>query len=133
MVAQANLSEHILVDSAGTSAWHLNEPPDRRATAKAQERGVDLSKQRARQALTTDFAKFDYILPMDDDNLQELRRLAPSNYGGCLGLFLEYSQQAQYREVPDPYNGGEDGFALVLDLVEDASAGLLKHIRQHHL
>ncbi len=130
-VAEAGLSEQIQIDSAGTSNWHVGKAPDARTLEVALRRGYDMSPLRARQVTARDFAEFDYILAMDEENLLNLSVLKPDNYRGQLGLFLDFCQQQQYRQyrqVPDPYYGGESGFELVLDLVEDASAGLLKHL-----
>ncbi len=132
LVKKANLETHIFVDSAGTSGWHIGAPPDQRSQAAALKRGYNLSRQTGRQVTKEDFAKFDYILAMDADNLHNLKLLQPSSYAGHLGLFLEFATQTDYDEVPDPYHGGTAGFELVLDLLEDASKGLLRHIQQHH-
>lgn len=132
-LCERGLEDKITIDSAGTGDWHIGKPADARATQAALGRGYDLSSLRARQAMAEDFHKFDYILAMDRDNLDGLRQLAPADYQGYLGLFLEFSQQSDYSEVPDPYYGGAQGFELVLDLIEDASRGLLDHITQHHL
>lgn len=132
-VEQAGLAHIIQVDSAGTSNWHVGSPPDKRSMAEAHKRGYDLSEQRARQAIARDFNEFDYILAMDKYNLADLEQLRPADFTGHLGLFLEFSRQNNYREMPDPYHGGASGFTLVLDLVEDASAGLLEHIQRQHL
>lgn len=131
-VVNRQLQHLISVDSAGTAAWHCGKPPDRRAAAAAQRRGYDLSALRARQATEGDFEHFHYILAMDRDNLRELQAIAPDNYQGELGLFLEYGHNLPLAEVPDPYYGGVDGFEAVLDLVEAASAGLLEHILARH-
>ncbi len=128
-VDAANLADQIDVDSAGTGGWHTGSAPHVRATATAKKRGYDLSQLMARQVTTEDFARFDYVLAMDNDNLYELQRLAPADYHGHLSLFLDFGNQTRYLEVPDPYYGGDKGFELVLDLVEDASEGLLAHIR----
>ncbi|WP_086932354.1 low molecular weight protein-tyrosine-phosphatase [Agarilytica rhodophyticola] len=128
LVNEAGLTESIEVDSAGTSSWHIGSPPDRRTIQAAKTRNYSLDHLRGRQVMTEDFAAFDYILAMDADNLHELETLKPVNYQGHLGLFLDFSTQQTYREVPDPYHGGESGFNLVLDLVEDACHGLLTHI-----
>jgi protein-tyrosine phosphatase len=79
-----------------------------------------------------DFDRFDYILAMDHDNLANLKTMCPASFSGRLGLMLDYTVAASFAEtaeVPDPYYGGEDGFSLVLALVEDACDGLLDHIR----
>lgn len=133
-VIDAGLSKRISVDSAGTANWHQGRAPDPRTIAAAKKRGVDLSVLRARPVIKTDFTKFDYILAMDAVNLHDLESIKPADYTGHLGLFLQFSQQSRYREVPDPYHGDDAGFELVLDLVEDAAAGLLQYIRkQHHI
>ena len=133
LVADAHLTDHIQVDSAGTASWHTGRAPDPRTVAAARERGFDLSPLRARQVTRDDFAEFDYILAMDNANLADLKGLKPVDYSGHLGLFLGFGEQQQLREVPDPYHGGSDGFELVLDLVEDAALGLLNDIRKHKL
>lgn len=130
LVTSAKLDQKIMVDSAGTGAWHIGKAPDSRTIAAARTRGYDLSVLRARQVTARDFDEFDYVLAMDEANLVDLQQLKPAHFTGHLGLFLEFGARGDYREVPDPYYGGSDGFELVLDLVEDAAEGLLKHIRQ---
>lgn len=129
-VDQAVLSDLIEVDSAGTAAYHIGNSPDPRSMMAARQRGYDLSSLRARQAIEEDFDQFDYILAMDHSNLTNLKRLQPNRFGGHLGLFLEFAEQFDEVEVPDPYYGGDEGFSHVLDLVEAASEGLLAQIRQ---
>lgn len=135
LVAQAGLAEQIAVDSAGTGAWHAGEPPDKRSQAAARARGYDLQHLRARQVLASDFERFDYILAMDAQNLRDLEAMRPASYHGELGLFLDYiakdsNLERSETEVPDPYYGGARGFEHVLDLVEQASKGLLERIKQ---
>jgi protein-tyrosine phosphatase len=129
-VASAALEQKILVDSAGTHGYHLGHPPDRRTQLAAAQRGYDLAGLRARQVTGQDFVSFDYILAMDLDNLSDLRRLALAQHHGKLSLFMDYSRARRGDEVPDPYYGGAQGFELVLDMAEDAAAGLLQHIKQ---
>ncbi|MGK0499417.1 MAG: protein-tyrosine phosphatase [Oceanicoccus sp.] len=126
-VIEQKLQHMISVDSAGTAAWHAGKPADSRSTQVAANRGYDLSDLRARQAIVSDFDRFDYILAMDAENLSDLQQLAPSHYQGTLSLFLDFTGN-ETREVPDPYYGAGDGFEHVLDLVEQASDGLLQHI-----
>jgi protein-tyrosine phosphatase len=128
LVEARGLESTISIDSAGTGDWHIGRASDERAIRAALTRGYDLSPLRARQTLADDFRHFDYILAMDEPNLQHLKALAPDDYTGHLRLFLDFSGQDSHREVPDPYYGGEQGFELVLDLIEDASEGLLAHI-----
>lgn len=116
------------IASAGTGAWHVGKPPDPRAIAAARERGIDISGQRARQVSAGDFSDFDLIVAMDEANLATLKRQAASHEHPRIRLFLEFASDAATREVPDPYYGGEDGFAHALDLIEAAASGLADHI-----
>jgi protein-tyrosine phosphatase len=118
------------IDSAGIGSWHIGEPPDERALAAARRRGLDMSRLRARQIASEDFARFDFILAMDRANLADLRRRAPSQYRERVQLFLEFAPDLELDEVPDPYYGGEAGFEEVLDLAEQAARGLLSHLRK---
>ncbi|NCS66256.1 MAG: phosphotyrosine protein phosphatase [Hydrogenophilales bacterium CG03_land_8_20_14_0_80_62_28] len=128
MVEVAKLSESILIDSAGTHAYHVGSAPDARAQQAALGRGYDLSKLIGRQVSDHDFEQFDYLLAMDRDNLNDLSRRCPDRYQHKLALFLTYSAQYQGQEVPDPYYGGPGGFDRVLDMVEDGARGLLAEI-----
>lgn len=124
LIADRHLHKLIEVDSAGTGNYHVGESPDSRASAAALNRGYDLGAQRARQVTAADFAAFDHIIAMDNSNLADLHGRCPPEYQHKLKLLLEFSQ-ADQNEVPDPYYSGQDGFELVLDLVEDACAALL--------
>jgi protein-tyrosine phosphatase len=133
LVTREGLTDRIQIDSAGTAAYHVGNPPDPRSQEAARRRGVDLSMLRARQAVRDDFHAFDYVLAMDRENLDDLRRICPPGHESRLKLFLDFAPQAGRRDVPDPYYGGGQGFETVLDLVEAASHGLLAHIRENHL
>jgi protein-tyrosine phosphatase len=132
LVENEGLSGRILIDSAGTHAYHVGESPDRRATEVASRRGIDLSAQRARRVAEVDFERFDLVLAMDRDNYADLQVICPADQSEKLRLFLEFAPEAGIREVPDPYYGGGTGFERVLDLVEQAARGLLAEIRQQH-
>jgi len=116
----------LFVDSAGTHDYHRGHAPDARAQAAARARGVDLGSLRARQIRDSDFETFDLILAMDEGNLSALRHRCPRALQTRLQLFMQYAKPGSVREVPDPYYGGPNGFEHVLDLVEDASRGLLE-------
>lgn len=118
------------VDSAGTAAYHVGEPPDPRMQAAAARRGYELKALRARVVEPRDFERFDLILAMDRENLEVLHRRAPEQARERVRLFLEFSPDSEPREVPDPYYGGANGFEEVLDLVEAAARGLLGYLRQ---
>lgn len=126
-VEQAGLSECIEVDSAGTAAYHTDKAPDPRAIAAAACRGVDLKPLRARKAIPEDFLEYDYILSMDQRNIADMKRITPAGYLGHFGLFMAFADEPGV-EIPDPYYGEDQGFELVLDMVEKASDGLLKDI-----
>jgi protein-tyrosine phosphatase len=128
-VIEAGVAEHIEIDSAGTHAYHVSEPPDRRAQAAAERRGISMSDIRARRVQAEDFERFDYIIAMDRDNLALLIEQADTQHHDKIRLFLEYSSGSE-DEVPDPYYGGAAGFERVLDLVEEASRGLLETLQK---
>lgn len=129
-VREAGLAERVEVDSAGTHSDHVGAPPDPRSQAHARRRGVDLSGQRARQLRARDFDDADLVLVMDWDNLAMARALCPPRHAAKLRRFAEFFQRHTSEVVPDPYTGGAAGFEQVLDLVEDASEGLLAHVRR---
>ena len=132
LVEEHQLAGAIEIDSAGTHACHSGERPDGRASAAALKRGDDLSSQQARRVSPEDFDRFDYVLAMDRDNYEILSTSCPSGLGSRLRLFLEFAPDLETREVPDPYYGGPSGFERVLDMIEQASEGLLADIRQQH-
>ena len=131
VVEEAGLSNQIKIDSAGTHAYHIGEQPDSRAQSTARKRGLNLSAQRARKVQPGDFKQFDYILAMDASNHSDLLQLAGGTASN-LHMFLQFSNNFTETDVPDPYYGGDQGFEHVLDLVQDASRGLLLHIRETH-
>lgn len=114
------------VESAGTGGWHVGDPPDARAAAEAARRGYDLSQLRAQQVRGEDFHRFDLIVAMDRSNVAALERMRPMESETPVELFLSYAASDRL-EVPDPYYEG--GFDLVLDLIEEASRGLLARLR----
>lgn len=133
IVDEAGLSDLVSIDSAGTSGWHIGDPPDERGQRAALTRGYDLSQQRARKVGPRDFETFDYIIGMDSRNVADLSAMAPAGTRDKVSLFLAFAPETGEREIPDPYYGGSDGFDQVLDLVEAASRGLLADIRARHL
>ena len=133
LVNHEGFDAHIEADSAGTHAYHLGKAPDDRSQACARRRGVMLEHLRARRVEGADFERFDYILAMDRENLADLEDRCPPQHKHKLALFLDYADSVRHAEVPDPYWGGPSGFDRVFDLVEEASRGLLEHIRANHL
>lgn len=126
LVAEAGLQDSIELDSAGTGAWHVGEPPDTRATAAARKRGIELSGQ-ARRFEPSDFDDFDLVVAMDRSNRAALMRLAGDGPNlGKIRMLREFDPAAPPdAEVPDPYYGGRDGFDEVLEIVQRACRGLL--------
>lgn len=132
VVGEAGLSADIIVDSAGTHAYHIDEPPDSRAQAVAARHGIDISALRGRQVTPADLVNFDYVLAMDTENLAALRRIAGAQ-AAKVQLLLRFAPDGGEEGVPDPYFGGTTGFERVYDMLEDAAYGLLADIRSRHL
>ncbi len=134
-LAMVGLSDVVEVDSAGTAAWHIGKQPDIRSQEAARKRDYDLSHLRARQAISEDFLEFDYVLAMDNENLENLQKIVPSSDAKTTPeLFLEaYSTPVLkangLTEVPDPYYGGDKGFEAVLDMIEEACDQLILEIK----
>ena len=120
----------VQIDSAGTADFHVGEPPDPRALRAAAARSLDMSGLRARQVERSDFERFDLILAMDRSNQAALLELSPPEYRSRVRLLLEFAAAAGREDVPDPYYGGVQRFDEVLDLVEEAAAGLLAEVRR---
>lgn len=118
----------IEIDSAGTHGYHEGSPPDKRAQVAAARRGVDIGSLAARRVAADDFDRFDFILAMDADNLEFLLELSEPEHREKITLFLDHSRVRAGDEVPDPYYGGPIGFERVLDLIEEASEGLLDEV-----
>ena len=128
LVESKGLSDKITVDSAGTHAYHIGEQPDARSQRTAQRRGISMSGQRARRVEHEDFDSFDYVLAMDQSNYDDLMSMASALQRKRIHLFMDFAVNSQYSEVPDPYYGGSNGFERVLDMVGEASEGLLADI-----
>jgi protein-tyrosine phosphatase len=118
----------LVIDSAGTIAAHAREKPDHRAQKVALAQGYCFDNIKARQVKVGDFETFDLILAMDQRNMDDLLAIAPLHQQYKIQLFLNYAENFTEVEVPDPYYGGAQGFKYVLQLVEDASDGLLKRL-----
>ncbi|MEJ2693241.1 MAG: low molecular weight phosphotyrosine protein phosphatase [Candidatus Thiodiazotropha sp.] len=117
----------VRIDSAGTIGYHQGNPPDRRAKAAGEARGYSFLGIKARQVNDEDFAVFDLILAADNDNLSDLKSRCPMEHQHKLSLFLSHGA-SNYQEIPDPYYGGEQGFELVLDLIEEAADSVLMNL-----
>ena len=131
LLEESGLGNEFVVDSAGISSYHQGELPDSRMCAHAIRRGYELT-HRSRSVRTEDFYNFDLIIGMDDRNIDDLKDRAPSpEEWKKIHLMTEYCTRFTHADhVPDPYYGGAEGFEYVLDLLEDACAGLLERISQ---
>lgn len=129
-----SLHDRVSVDSAGTGSWHVGNAPDRRARAEGTRRGVEISGA-SRQVQMEDFDEFDLLVAMDADNAAHLRAIAPSPEAAARVVMLRaYDPETPHGpDVPDPYYGGDDGFADVFELVEASCQGLIDELRTTHL
>lgn len=127
-LADAGVANRVLLDSAGIGGWHVGNPPDRRMRAAADDAGLTLQGY-ARQVVAGELADWDLIVAMDRDNLADLRAMAPSDaVRGRIRLFRDYDPDADMSEVPDPYYGGPQGFADVVEICRAAAAGLANEV-----
>jgi protein-tyrosine phosphatase len=133
LVRDMKLEHQFEIDSAGTHAYHVGEPPDERAQAACARRGIDISRLSGRKAVAADIERFDYVLAMDRENFENLIDICPTGLESRIRLFMEFAPDRPEEEVPDPYFGGAGGFDRVLDMIEDAAQGLLEDIRRARL
>jgi protein-tyrosine phosphatase len=129
-LADRKLLHKVKIESAGTHYFHPDAPPDERSQVHAVKRGYDMSNLRARQVVDSDFEEFDLLLTMDWDNRALLEERCPALHLHKIRGFAEFLQTTQASVIPDPYYGGEQGFEHVLDLIEEASEGLMKFVHQ---
>jgi len=127
-VKTESIDKEFFIDSCGTHGYHEGQGPDSRSIEVALARGIDIRDQISRKIKTKDFEFFDFILVMDSNNLEFLKNISDPIYHHKILLFLEFSQGSDYIEVPDPYYGGDSGFELVLDLLDEAAEGLINHL-----
>ena len=133
LVHEKKLAKHFSIDSAGTHAYHVGDAPDLRSQKAALERGIDISHLRGRKVVFGDFEDFDFVLAMDNDNHAILMKACPPQLQHKIHYFLNFAPQLKTREVPDPYYGGGQGFERVLDMIEAASEGFLKHLHDNKI
>ena len=129
MVEDNGLKDKFEIDSAGTGSWHVGESADRRMQGHAIKRGYNLTSISRRINPHVDFDYFDIIIGMDDYNIYDLKSIAKSNGAiAKIRKMTDFAKEWNYNEIPDPYYGGEEGFELVLDLLEDSCGGLLEEL-----
>lgn len=133
LIEEAQLAEKVLIDSAGTHSYHIGEPPDTRSIEAGKKRGYELAHLVARQVSHKDFDSFDLIIAMDSHNHEHLLSICPEDSHHKVCLLLEHVDTLREKDevdVPDPYYGGEQGFARVIDLIEQGSQALLERIKK---
>ncbi|MEE4260672.1 MAG: low molecular weight protein-tyrosine-phosphatase [Bacteroidales bacterium] len=129
-IEKKDLGDIFEIDSAGTSGYHQGEPADARMRRHASKRGYNLTSLSRKFDPATDFDHFDIIIAMDHDNMHDLRQMARNKEDEeKLFLMTDFSSAFDYSYVPDPYYGGDQGFELVIDLLEDSSIGLFNHLK----
>ena len=130
MAAARGLADRVEVASAGLDDWHAGAPPDARSQAHARRRGYDLAAQRAKHFTRRDFERFDWVVAMDDGHHALLLRLCPPQHAHKLRRAADFSDRVPVGGMPDPYYGGEQGFEVVLDLVEAVCKGVLAEVQR---
>jgi protein-tyrosine phosphatase len=128
LVKKKNMVDEFVIDSAGTHSYHIGSHPDKRSIQAAIKRGIQMQHLQARQVVTEDFERFDYFIVMDEANKQNLRTMFPNAEQSMIFPMMSFAKDTMYVEVPDPYYGEDDGFELVLDLLEQASLGLYEFL-----
>lgn len=130
LIKKNNLESQLECDSAGTLAYHAGEPADYRMRQFARKRGYELTSISRQLNPKLDFARFDYIVGMDKQNMRDLLALAGSEKDRRkLFLMTDFARNGTYHSVPDPYYGGDAGFEHVLDILEDACDGLIQKLQ----
>ncbi len=121
-ILQSKLSADFFeIDSAGTAGYHVGELPDKRSIAVARKYGVDITNQRSRKFVKSDFKEFDLIFAMDESNYDNIiSMIDDSNDIPKVKLILNELYPSEDRSVPDPYYGGDQGFENVYKMLDEA-------------
>lgn len=128
-IEDEGLEAKVEIESAGTGDWHVGQMADARMRGHAQKRGYNITSL-GRTVAVDDFAYYDKIVAMDDSNVRNLKRICPAEHIDKIVKMTDYATKHSHTEVPDPYYGGDAGFELVIDLLEDASEGLLEELKE---
>jgi protein-tyrosine phosphatase len=131
LIEKKGLENELSCDSAGTAAYHIGSPADHRMRQIGLKRGYSLTSIARQVDPDKDFDRFDYIIGMDKQNVHDLKSMV-RNESDRKKVFLmtDFCDDRKYDSVPDPYYGGSAGFELVLDILEDACAGLLRKLQK---
>lgn len=128
--AAEEASLDVLVDSAGTAAYHVGKAPDPRSIREAAQHGIGISHYRGRQIAREDFDRFTHIFALDESNLSDILEIAPSGTSAHIGLLMDVIEGNSGIEVADPYYGGEAGFATTWEDVSQAAAALVRILQR---
>lgn len=132
LVEQAGLSGKVKTDSAGTSDYHIGEPPDPRTLEIVAKYGLE-NDHRGRQITTTDFSQFDYIVAMDQSNMADIQQVAPTDSSHTrIFLMRDFENNSNEKDVPDPYWSDQDGFEQVYQILLRSSQNFLDYLQQEH-
>ena len=124
-VVRAGWQDHFLIDSAGTGGWHIGNGPDPRSVATALSRGVDIAALRARQLHIDDYRNFQHLIALDETHFDHIMSSKPEGASAQISLLMQYEPTRKWRDVPDPYYGGQKDFDLAYDLIAQGVDGLL--------
>lgn len=132
-VDAAGLSDRFIIDSCGTAPFNVGKSPDKRAIHATRHYGYNIEDQIARQIHKDDYVNFDFIIPMDRKNMMSITAWKPADFQGEIDLFMNYHPDNMGEtQIPDPYHEGEEKFFPIIRVLEEASAGLLAHIRHKY-
>ena len=121
-------NDECIIDSAGTSAYHVGELPDRRSIDIAQKYGIDITDQRSRKLTSNDFYTFDYIFAMDRSNYKNIKSIEPSDSSCKVYLIRDYDNIGVGEDVPDPYYGGDSGFDECYAMIKRSCENFLESL-----
>ena len=128
-VLKSKVNSDVIVDSAGTAAYHTNELPDSRSIEIALLNRIDISNQRARKVTTKDLDYYDFIYAMDKENYNNLLAIAQNNEQKAkIHMIMNELYPDKNIDVPDPYYGGEKGFSEVFNMLDKATDEIIKKL-----
>ncbi|WP_047980424.1 low molecular weight protein-tyrosine-phosphatase [Ornithinibacillus contaminans] len=127
---QAGLADEISVDSGGIGGWHVGEPPHKGTRTILDREKISYDGIRVRQVKKSDWEEFDYIIAMDDQNINDLKQIHAGNEHVMVKKLMEFVDQPKERNVPDPYYTGD--FEYTYELVSEGCSNLLSYIRSNH-
>ncbi len=129
-VEEAGLTENFEIDSAGLIGYHAGETADPRMLRAAREAGYNITHL-SRKITDHDYRTFDYIIGMDSSNMRELEERKPEDSKAEIRKLLSFcGNDLKKEDIPDPYYGGEAGFARCIYLVQEGCDALLEKLKR---